>query len=235
MRSDAIDQLLSTYLQQPARVSWESAFGDSVRGIFEGARLELAGVAVLALPFERMVFEADRFRFSPGLPARFDVVGPRIEVSIDQRRIDRWLARVRAPFALRLTERAIEFRMDLAGFPLSRAETELTIEQGWFSLRPKSAEFLGLQNRFASLFRATLPLPRLTRDTRLTGIRHAPGALSFQLTLDDFQETISPGLVQRMQARFIPFAERRALLDWRWRGWGGWGRRPEASRPTGRE
>ncbi|HKK52339.1 MAG TPA: hypothetical protein VKA74_12160 [Myxococcota bacterium] len=222
MRSDAIDQLLTTYLRHPARVSWEGAFGDSVRGIFEGARLELAGLAVLALPFESMVLEADRFRFSPGLPARFDVMGPRIEISIDQRRVDRWLARARAPFALQLTDRAIEFRMDLAGFPVSRAETELVIDRGWFSLRPRSAEFLGLQNRFASLFRAALPLPRLTRETRLTGIRHAPGELSFQLTLEDFEEEITPGLIQRMQGRFIPFAERRPLP-----GWARWPRRPE--------
>ena len=49
MHSDAIDQLLTTYLKQPAKVSWQGALGDSVRGNFEGARLELAGVSVLAM------------------------------------------------------------------------------------------------------------------------------------------------------------------------------------------
>ena len=48
MRSDAIDQLLTTYLEMPAKVSWRGALADSARGIFEGGRLELAGVAVLA-------------------------------------------------------------------------------------------------------------------------------------------------------------------------------------------
>lgn len=213
MRSDAIDQLLSSYLQLPARVSWKGAIGDSVRGIFEGARLELAGVAVLALPFDRMVFEADRFRFTPGIPARIDAKGARIEVSIVQRQVDRWLRRGRAPFRLALTDDAIEFRMDLAGFPLSRARTELAIQGGWLTLKSQRAEFLGLQSRLASLFRAYLPVPRLTPGTRITGIRHAPGTLAFQLSLEDFEEEITPGLVQRMQARFVPFSDRSVLRD----------------------
>ena len=211
MRSDAIDQLISAYLKLPARMSWRGALGDSVRGIFEGARLELTGVAVLALPFDRMVFEADRFQFTPGLPARIEASGTRVEVSIDQRQIDRWLRRGRAPFQLRLTSEAIEFRMDLAGFPLSRAQTELAIQGGWFTLKPRRAEFLGLQSRFASLFRAYLPLPRVTPETRITAIRHAPGSLGIQLTLDDFEEEVTMGLVQRVQARLVPFADRSSL------------------------
>jgi hypothetical protein len=211
MRSDAIDQLISSYLELPAKMSWQGAIGDSVRGIFEGGRLELAGLAVLALPFDRMVFEADRFQFTPGLPAKIEATGTRVEVSIGQRQVDRWLRRGRAPFQLRLTDEAIDFRMDLAGFPISRAQTELAIQGGWFTLKPKRAEILGLQSRFASLFRAYLPLPRLTPETRITGIRHAPGSLTFQLTLDDFEEEITMGLVQRVQARLVPFADRSAL------------------------
>jgi hypothetical protein len=211
VRSDAIDQLLSSYLKQPAKVSWEGAISDSMRGLFEGARLELAGIAILALPFERLVFEVDRFQFTPGLPPLIEVRGPRVEVELDQRAIDRWLRRGRAPFDLVLTERAIEFRMDLAGFPLSRFESELAIQGGWFTLRPQRAEILGLQSRLASLFRAYLPLPRLTPQTRLTGIRHARGSLSFELTLDDFDEEITPGLIGRLQSRFLPFADWAAL------------------------
>jgi hypothetical protein len=213
MRSDAIDQLLSSYFKLPARVSWKGAIGDSVRGIFEGGRLELTGVAVLALPFERMIFEADRFQFVPGLPARIEATGARVEVSVDQKQVDRWLRRARTPFQLQLTAEAIEFRIDLAGFPVSRAQTELAIQGGWLTLRSKRAEFLGLQSRLASLFRAYLPIPRLTPGTRITGIRHAPGELSFQLTLEDFQEEITPGFIQRMQARFVPFADRSALRE----------------------
>jgi len=209
MRSDAIDQLISSYLELPARVSWEGALADSVRGTFEGARLELAGVAVLALPFERLILEADRFRFIPGIPARLEAIGARIEVSIDQRQVDRWLARARAPFALTLTESAIEFRMEMAGFPITRTETELAVTRGWFVLQPQHAEFLGLRNRLASLFRAYLPLPRLAPQTRLTAITHEAGALRLQMTLDDWEEEVTPGLVDRLQDRFLPFARQR--------------------------
>jgi hypothetical protein len=208
MRSDAIDQLLSSYLKLPARVSWEGALADSVRGVFEGVRLELAGVAILALPFDRLVLRADRFQFTPGLPARFETTKPRLEVSIDQRQIDRWLRRVRAPFELRLIEGAIEFRMDYLGLPLGRTETELRIQRGWFVLRPKKAEFLGVRNRLISLFRTYIPLPRLAPQTRLTGIQHFDGSLCLELTLDDFSDVITPGLVDRLKRRFLPLSDR---------------------------
>lgn len=212
VRSDAIDQVISTFLEMPARVSWSGALADSARGRFEDARLELAGVAVLALPVDRLVLEAQHFQFVPGIPARFEVQGPRLGISIDQRQIDLWLERARAPFELRLTEESVEFRMDVAGFPVSRAETELRISRGWIALRPKRQEILGVRNRLASLFRTYLPLPRLAPQTRLTGVEHADGAIRLVLTLDDFEDEITPGLVERVQERFLPFAK--PIADW---------------------
>ena len=207
MRSDAIDQVISTFLEMPARVSWSGALADSARGHFDDARLELAGMAVLALPVERLVLEARRFQFIPGIPARFVVEGPRLVLSIDQRQIDAWLDRARAPFNLRLSREAVEFRMDVAGFPISRAETELRISRGWIILHPKRQEFLGVRNRLASLFRTYLPLPRLAPQTRLTGVEHDEGLIRLELTLDDFEDVITPGLVERVQERFLPFAK----------------------------
>jgi hypothetical protein len=206
MRSDSIDDLLTTYLKMPAKVSWNGALADSVRGVFDGVRLELAGLAILALPFDRLVFRAERFQFTPGLPARIEATAPRIEVSLDQRQLDRWLARVRAPFELQLIEDAIEFRMNVAGYPITRTETELRVQRGWFVLQPKHAEFLGLRARLVSLFRTYIPLPRLAPQTRLTGIRHVPGAIRLELGLDDFADVITPGLIDRLQNRFLPFA-----------------------------
>ena len=207
MRSDAIDELLSNYFKMPAKVSWEGALADSVRGVFEGPRLELAGLAILALPFDRIVFRADRFQFTPGIPARFEAVLPRIEVLIDQRQIDRWLHRAHAPFKLRLVEGAIEFLMDVGGFPITRTETELRVQRGWFVFRPKRAEFLGVRTRLVSLFRTYLPLPRLAAQTRLTGIKHFEGTLQLELSFDDFADVITPGLIERLQKRFLPFAK----------------------------
>jgi len=212
LRSDAIDQLLSTYLEMPARVSWTGALADSARGQFEGARLELAGLAVMALPFDRLVLETDYFQFTPGLPARIAATGPRIIVSIDQRQLDSWLARSKAPFKLHLGSESIEFRMDVGGFPITRAATELRVQRGWFVLRPMRAEFLGFRNRLATLFQTYVPLPRLAPQTRLSGVEHAEGAIRLELTLDDFEDVITPGLVDRMQERFLPFA--RPLADW---------------------
>jgi hypothetical protein len=213
LRSDAIDQLLSAYLKQPAKVSWSGALGDSVRGIFEGARLELAGVSVMALPFDRLVLESDRFQITPGIPATIEVVRPRVEVSIDQRQLDLWLRRARAPFALGLADDGIEFRMDLRGFEISRVLTSLEITRGWVVLKPQRAEFLGLTNRLASLFNTYLPIPRLAPQTRVTAIRHAEGAIRVELTLDDFEDDITPGLVDRMWSRFVPFSRGAAAQE----------------------
>lgn len=204
-RSEAIDALLSRYLELPARVSWRGALADSMRGTFEGARLELAGIAVLALPFERLALEAERFRFTPGLPARIEATAPRLELSIDQERVDRWLARARAPFTLDLLEGSIGLRVEMAGWPIGRTETELRVQNGWFVLAPKHAELLGLSSRVARLFRSYWPMPPLAPHTRLAGISHGPGTLRLDLALDDFEEEITPGLVDRMRERFLPF------------------------------
>lgn len=209
MRSDAIDHLLSSYLRQPARVSWDGAIGDSMRGIFEGGRLELAGVAIMALPFDRIVFETERFQIHPGMPAQIQVTRPRVEISIHQKQLDRWLKRARAPFSLELTKKAIDFRMEVAGYEVTRAETELAISGGWFILKPRTAEFMGLRSRLASLFRGYLPIPRLAPQTRISAIRHAKGAIRFELALDDFEEEITPGLVDRLQSRYLPFVRTR--------------------------
>ena len=204
MRSEAIDELLSTYLAMPARVSWKGALGDSVRGTFVGGRLELAGVAVLALPCQRLVLESERFQFTPGLPARIRAVGPKLEITIEQSQIDRWLARARAPFSLALREDGIELALDVAGYPLTRAQAELCIDRGWFVLRPRRATLLGFENRLATLFRAFFPMPRLAPETRLSAIRHQAGAIVLELRLDDFEEDLNAGLVGRLQQRFLP-------------------------------
>ena len=204
MHSDAIDELISTYLAMPARVSWKGALGDSVRGTFVGGRLELAGLAVLALPCQRLVFESERFQFTPGLPARIQAVGTRVEMTIEQAQIDRWLARAKAPFRLALHENGIELALDVAGYPVTRARAELCIDRGWFVLRPRRASFFGLENRLVALFRAFFPMPRLAPETRLSAIRHEQGALVLEFRLEDFEEELRSGLARRLQQRFLP-------------------------------
>lgn len=208
MRSQAIDDLISQYLALPARVSWEGALGDSMRGTFVGGRLELAGIALLALPCRRLVLSCERFEFLPGLPARIKARGPRVELALDQALVDRWLARMRAPFSLALREDGIEFALDVAGFPVTQTLASLEIDRNWFVLRSKRGALFGVENRLAALFRAFFPMPRLAPETRLAGIRHAAGELVLDLSLADFEEDLRPGLVDRMQQRFLPLPSR---------------------------
>ena len=185
---------------------WESALAHGTQGHFERVHLEFSGLAVLTLPFERVSLEARRFQFIPGLPAHISVEDPRLVLSIGQPQLDSWLTRTHAPFDLRLTRGCVEFRLELGGLPITRAETELSIASGWLALKPKRTEFLGLENRLASAFRTYLPIPRLAPQTRLTGVEHAEGSLRLQLTLDDFDDQVTPGLVERIQERFLPFS-----------------------------
>lgn len=224
LRSDAIDQLLTTYLEVPARVSWEGALADRARGRFDRPRLELAGFAVAALPFDRLVLEAEQFQFVPGLPARFIVTQPRIVLSLDQRQIDRWLKRARAPFTLQLVKDGAEVALDVAGLPITRVQAELSVQGGWFVLKPKHAELFGLRNPLASLFRSYLPLPRLAPQTRLERIEHRSRSIRLVLALDDFEDEITPGLTERTRERFIPFA--RPLSEW--------ATQPDPPEPSGR-
>ena len=90
--------------------------------------------------------------------------------------------------------------------PVTKTETELRIQRGWFVLQPKRAEFLGVRARLVSMFRTYVPLPRLAPQTRLTGIEHAQGLLRLELSLDDFEEDVTIGLLDRLQKRFLPFA-----------------------------
>ena len=127
----------------------------------------------MTLPFERLVLYADSFQFTPGIPARIEATGARLEITIDQRQLDLWLRRARVPFELTLIQDAIEFEMKLGGFAIVRTETELQVRRGWFVLQPRQAAFLGIRARLVSLFRTYIPLPRLAPQTRLSEIGRA--------------------------------------------------------------
>ena len=82
MRSDAIDQWLSSYLELPVKLSFEGSVGDALRGTFEGVALEVAGVATAWLPLERIALRAERASLTPGLPAVLGVVGPVVSLTV---------------------------------------------------------------------------------------------------------------------------------------------------------
>ena len=60
MRSQTIDQLVSTYLRQPVALSWDGTLADPLRGSFDGVRLAFGGVATTFLPLEEVVLAAKR-------------------------------------------------------------------------------------------------------------------------------------------------------------------------------
>src|SRR5690606_5887969 len=109
-----------------------------------------------------------------------------------------------APFTLALRERDVELALDVVGIPVTRAAASLEIDRGWFVLRPKQASLFGLQNHLAALFRTYFPMPRLAPETRLSSIRHHPGALVLPPARSDFEEDLTPGLVEGLQRRSLP-------------------------------
>ncbi len=206
MRSDRIDQLLTRYVKQPVKLSWSGSLTDALLGSFEGARLELAGVATAWLPLQRVVLEAERVKLTPGLPARLRVEVPRVELSVGQLDVDLWLSRFDLPFRLELAEKGLVVHTEIAGFPVGEFETSLDVVRGWFVLRPRRASFLGVPGYVSSLFRTYLPLPPLPEQTRLVAIGHEPEGINLTLEIDDIDEAVTPGLLDRLRRQILPFA-----------------------------
>jgi hypothetical protein len=202
--ASVIDQLVSSYFEQPVRMDWTRASGLPFPDRFEGARLEFAGLATAWLELKQVVWHADQVRFVPGFPASIEVTGPKVEIAVGQDAIDRWLRRFELPYRIELGDDALIIHTEIAGFPVARLEARLAVVNGWFVLQPQRAAVLGIPNYVVALFRAYLPLPPLTGHTRLIAIDHAPGLLRLTFGLADFAEDVAPGMLVRMQKRLLP-------------------------------
>ena len=206
-RSDIIDQLVGSYLQLPVFVSWDEARGLPFPDRFSRARLELQGLATTWFNVEQIVWSAEQVKFVPGLPASVELEGVGIEIAIGQAELDRWLKQFNLPYRLELAERGVIVHTEIAGFPLAQFETKLEVVGGWFVLEPQRASIFGVPGYVSSLFRSYLPMPPLSRESRLTGIEHEPGRLRLKFALEDFTEEVSPGLLARLRRRFFPMVE----------------------------
>jgi len=205
VRSDAIDQWLSSYLELPVKLSFEGSVGDALRGTFEGASLEIAGVATAWLPLERIRLRASRAILTPGLPARLAVEKPVVSITVGQRDLDRWQGGSQLPFRLSLGEKGLTVNTGVAGVVISEFEAQLEVVGGWFVLRPRRASILGIPSQLATWLRAYLPLPPVSPEARLSGIDHAPGQLTLHFSISDFEEKIAPGLLNRLRKRLLPW------------------------------
>lgn len=204
MRADVVDQLFSTYLKQPVRASWEGGASDLLRGTIEDARIEFGGIATAWLPLEGVILSARQVDFQPGMPAGIRVEQPRLTAIVGQRDVDTWLNGTQLPFNLKLAEKGIVARAEVAGLSVGEIEARLEVAGGWFILQPRRASLLGVPNYVAWLFRTYLPLPPLAQGAKLEEIGHEPGRLRLLFEVDDFEEDLTPGLLGRLQARVLP-------------------------------
>lgn len=206
MNSELIDQMLRTYLEVPVRFSWKGEPADLVRGVFEDIRLDFGGIATRWMNLQHVTVHAARIKFIVGAPLAFEVERPRVELTIGQRDIDPWINRSELPFQLTLGEAGLIVNTRLARFEISEIETRLRVTHGWFALEPQRASVLGVSGQVPSFLRGYLPLPRLSSETRIVAIDHASGTLGMTLEIDDFKESVTPGLVKRMTSRVVPFS-----------------------------
>jgi hypothetical protein len=206
-RSELIDELLSTYLKVPVMFYWDSASGLPFPDRFTNARAEFQGVATDWLDLERIACVAEKATFRHGLPARLKLENPGLEITIGQKALDRWLKRFQLPYRLELGADALVVHTEIAGFPVAEFETAVEIVGGWFVLKPKRTAFFGVPGYVSSIFQTYLPVPPLSRETRLAGIEHAPGTLTLKFALTSFEEEITPGLLLRLRKKFFPMME----------------------------
>ncbi len=204
MRSDAIDQLVSSYLERPARVSWEGDAMDAIRGQIDAVTIAFGGVATAWLPLDSVEFSAKRVRFTPGVPARLEVEEPHLRVAVGQAEVDRWVERFHFPFELRLADRGLVVSTRLAGIPMGELESRLSVVRGWFVLEPNRASFLGLPEWASALMRTYLPVPPLSEGSRLASLQHERGRLWLDFSGEGFVEELTPGLAERLRRRLIP-------------------------------
>ena len=217
-RSDVIDKLISSYLTLPVQVHWKRATGLPLPDTFEGAQLEFAGFATALLPLEKIVWRASQVKLIPALPVRVALKDPSVEIVIGQAEVDRWQKRFRLPYRLELAKDGLIVHTEMAGFPVAEFETRLEVVGGWFVLQPQRASLFGLPGYVSSLFRTYLPLPPLSRETRLAGIEHEPGLLKLRFAMDDFEENITPGVLDRIRKRFFPVLDQLAGMMFGQRG-----------------
>ena len=206
-RSDLVDELLSTYLKVPVMMYWDRASGVPFPDQFTNAKAEFQGIATDWLDLERIACVAETATFIHGLPARLKLQGPGLEITIGQAALDRWLKRFQLPYRLELGSEALVVHTEIAGFPVAEFETTVEIVGGWFVLKPKRTSFFGVPGYVSSIFQTYLPVPPLSRDTRLSGIEHAQGSLTLKFALSDFEEEITPGLLIRLRKKFFPMVD----------------------------
>jgi hypothetical protein len=134
-----------------------------------------------------------------------EVRGPSLEVVVSQIDIDPWMERFQLPFRLLLEERGLLMKAEFAGLALGEIQTQLEIVNGWFVLRPRRAALLGVP-QWVSLFRSYLPVPPLSDQAKLDRIEHEAGRLRLRFAVEDFDEELTPGLLDRLRARVVPWA-----------------------------
>ena len=204
MRSDFLDQLVSRYLEQPVKASWEGSATDLLRGSFDDPRIELGGIATAWMALDGVILSARRAELRPGMPGTIRVESPSLLVTVGQRDVARWVERFQLPFELHLTERGLLAKAKVRGIELGEVEARLQVVGGWFVLQPRRASVLGVPNYAAWLFRTYLPLPPLAEGARLDEIGHEEGRLRLRFEIESFEEDLTPGLMRRLRGRLLP-------------------------------
>lgn len=209
-RSDLIDELLSSYLKMPVMMHWEKSGGLPFPDRFENSRVEFQGIATEWLELEKIACVARETRIVHGFPARLMLSDPALEITIGQAALDKWLKRFQLPYRLELGDESLVVHTEIAGFPVAEFETTLEVVGGWFVLKPQRASFFGVPGYVSSIFRTYLPIPPLSRESRLSAIHHAPGTLMLRFSLGDIEEEVTPGVLMRLRRRFFPLVDQLA-------------------------
>lgn len=208
--SELVDELLSSYLRMPVTMGWEKASGLPFPDRFEHSRLDFRGIATGWLGLDQISCTARETRIEHGLPARLRLTEPGLEITVGQEALDQWLSRFQLPYRLELGAEGLIVHTEIAGFPIAQFETTIEVVGGWFVLKPKRASIFGVPGYVSSIFQTYLPVPPLSRETRLSRIEHAPGTLMLRFALDDIEEEITPGLLLRLRKRFFPVVDQLA-------------------------
>lgn len=194
----AMDGLIEATVGRPLRPRIAMSPAGLLRGQIDLVKIELPAYAFAGLVVDRFIIRAHAVRVQPGLPPVFIAEPVDLTVVVGQDNIDRWIADVRLPFRLRLTEEGILTTTGIRGLRMSEVVTEPEVVGGFVKLQPRRVSLLGVPAPMARFLRGYLPLPPLPRAAKLEEVHSRDGELELAFRIERFEQPLTPDVRNRL-------------------------------------
>lgn len=194
----ALDSVIEATVGRPLRPRVSMSPAGLLRGRIDQVKIELPAYAISGLVVDRFIIRAHDVRVQPGLPPVFVAEPVELTVVVGQDNIDRWIADVRLPFRLRLTEEGILTTTGIRGLRMTEVLTVPDVVGGFVKLQPRRVSLLGVPAPMTRFLRGYLPLPPLPRSAKLDDVVNRDGEMELAFRIDRFEQPLTPEVQTRL-------------------------------------